>query len=238
MWSSEYRQITAEAHADEAPGQYDVVTCMEMLEHVPDPASVLRAIATLVRPGQGVRLHHQPQPQSLSDDDLGAEYLLKMVPKGTHDHKKFITPAETVSHGEAAGLLVRDMSGVHYAPLSNSFKLGKNVDVNYMVAFRAPGARLMSTPHPMPLAACCLIWTALLLDTAPDLGAAVNHVLISEGFAPLSDDIIRQTTSHGALGLLRAGLGDELLEELGPPAFAPPCFDYYAANLCVRHPPL
>lgn len=72
-----------------------------------------------------------------------------------------------------------------------------------------------------------------LLDTAPDLGAAVNHVLISEGFAPLSDDIIRQTTSHGALGLLRAGLGDELLEELGATRLRTTLLDYYAANLCV-----
>jgi 2-polyprenyl-6-hydroxyphenyl methylase/3-demethylubiquinone-9 3-methyltransferase len=98
----EYRQITAEAHAEEAPGQYDVVTCMEMLMI------------------------------------LGAEYLMKMVPKGTHDHKKFIMPAELCRMGEAAGLLVRDMSGVHYAPLSNSFRLGRNVDVNYMVEFIRP----------------------------------------------------------------------------------------------------
>ena len=129
------------------------------------------------------------------------------------------------------------LSGVHYAPLTNSFKLGKNVDVNYMVAFRAPGA---VDEHTSPDASGCVLFDldGTLLDTAPDLGAAVNHVPDKRGFAPLSDDIIRQTTSHGALGLLRAGLGDELLEELGPPAFAPPCFDYYAANLCVRHPPL
>lgn len=97
----EYRQITAEAHALEAADQYDVVTCMEMLEHVPDPASVLRAIATLVRPGwPSVCLYHQPQSESLSDDDPGAEYLMKMVPKGTHDHKKFITPAELCRMGK------------------------------------------------------------------------------------------------------------------------------------------
>ncbi|WP_233265280.1 HAD hydrolase-like protein, partial [Aeromonas caviae] len=91
----------------------------------------------------------------------------------------------------------------------------------------------MSTPHPMPLGCVLFDLDGTLLDTAPDLGAAVNHVLISEGFAPLSDDIIRQTTSHGALGLLRAGLGDELLEELGATRLRTALLDYYAANLCV-----
>lgn len=135
----EYRQITAEAHAEEVPGQYDVVTCMEMLEHVPDPASVLRAIATLVRPGGRVFVSTiNRNPKSYLMMILGAEYLMKMVPKGTHDHKKFIMPAELCRMGEAAGLLVRDMSGVHYAPLSNSFRLGRNVDVNYMVEFIRP----------------------------------------------------------------------------------------------------
>jgi 2-polyprenyl-6-hydroxyphenyl methylase/3-demethylubiquinone-9 3-methyltransferase len=135
----EYRQITAEAHAAEVPGQYDVVTCMEMLEHVPDPASVLRAIATLVRPGGRVFVSTiNRNPKSYLMMIIGAEYLMKMVPKGTHDHKKFITPAELCRMGEAAGLLVRDMSGVHYAPFTNQFKLGKNVDVNYMVEFVRP----------------------------------------------------------------------------------------------------
>ena len=135
----DYRQITAEQMAEEMPGQFDVVTCLEMLEHVPDPASVLRAIATLVRPGGKVFVSTiNRNPKAYLMMILGAEYLMKMVPKGTHDHKKFITPAELCRMGEAAGLLVRDMSGVHYAPLSNSFKLGKNVDVNYMVAFERP----------------------------------------------------------------------------------------------------
>ncbi|MGH1410629.1 MAG: bifunctional 2-polyprenyl-6-hydroxyphenol methylase/3-demethylubiquinol 3-O-methyltransferase UbiG [Aeromonas sp.] len=135
----EYRQITAEAHAAEAPGQYDVVTCMEMLEHVPDPASVLRAIATLVRPGGRVFVSTiNRNPKSYLMMIIGAEYLMKMVPKGTHDHNKFITPAELCRMGEAAGLLVCDMSGVYYAPLTNRFKLGKNVDVNYMVEFVRP----------------------------------------------------------------------------------------------------
>ena len=135
----EYLEVAAEALAESRPAGFDVVTCMEMLEHVPDPASVLRAIATLVRPGGKVFVSTiNRNPKAYLMMILGAEYLLKMVPKGTHDHKKFITPAELCRMGEAAGLLVRDMSGVHYAPLSNSFKLGKNVDVNYMVAFARP----------------------------------------------------------------------------------------------------
>ena len=91
----------------------------------------------------------------------------------------------------------------------------------------------MTTHSAAPLGCVLFDLDGTLLDTAPDLGAAVNHVLISEGFAPLSDDIIRQTTSHGALGLLRAGLGDELLEELGATRLRTALLDYYAANLCV-----
>lgn len=86
---------------------------------------------------------------------------------------------------------------------------------------------------PVPLRCVLFDLDGTLLDTAPDLGAAVNHVLVSEGFAPLSDGIIRQTTSHGALGLLKAGLGDELLEELGATRLRTALLDYYAANLCV-----
>ena len=95
----EYRQSTAEAHADEAPGQYDVVTCMEMLEHVPDLASVLRAIATLVRAGARCfvsTINRNPKAYLMM---ILAEYLLKMVPKGAHDHKKFITPPNCVAWG-------------------------------------------------------------------------------------------------------------------------------------------
>ncbi|MGL5452005.1 MAG: bifunctional 2-polyprenyl-6-hydroxyphenol methylase/3-demethylubiquinol 3-O-methyltransferase UbiG [Aeromonas sp.] len=135
----EYCQITAEAHALAAPAHYDVVTCMEMLEHVPDPASVLRAIGRLVRPGGRVFVSTiNRNPKAFLMMIIGAEYVTKMVPKGTHDHNKFITPAELCRMGEAAGLLVRDMSGVQYAPLSNQFKLCNHVDVNYMVEFVRP----------------------------------------------------------------------------------------------------
>ena len=134
-----YREVSVEALAAEQPGSFDTVTCMEMLEHVPDPGSVVRACAQLVKPGGWVffsTINRNPKAYLMMI--IGAEYLMKMVPKGTHDHKKFITPAELCRMGEAAGLLVRDMSGVHYAPLSNQFKLGKNVDVNYMVEFIRP----------------------------------------------------------------------------------------------------
>ncbi|PJG58655.1 bifunctional 2-polyprenyl-6-hydroxyphenol methylase/3-demethylubiquinol 3-O-methyltransferase UbiG [Aeromonas cavernicola] len=135
----DYQQMTAEQHAEQAAGQYDIVTCMEMLEHVPDPASVLRAIANLVRPGGRVFVSTiNRNPKSYLMMIIGAEYLLKMVPKGTHNHQKFITPAELCRMAESAGLVVQDMSGVHYAPLTNRFKLGANVDVNYMVTFTRP----------------------------------------------------------------------------------------------------
>ena len=153
----EYRQITAEAHAAEVPGQYDVVTCMEMLEHVPDPASVLRAIATLVRPGGRVFVSTiNRNPKSYLMMIIGAEYLMKMVPKGTHDHKKFITPAELCRMGEAAGLLVRDMSGVHYAPLTNQFQARQECRRQLYGGVCPPGARLMSASHPQPLALCAV----------------------------------------------------------------------------------
>jgi phosphoglycolate phosphatase len=91
----------------------------------------------------------------------------------------------------------------------------------------------MGDSHPVPLRCVLFDLDGTLLDTAPDLGAAVNHVLVSEGFAPLSDAIIRQTTSNGALGLLRAGLGEELLEELGATRLRAALLDFYAAHLCV-----
>ncbi|OXY82854.1 bifunctional 2-polyprenyl-6-hydroxyphenol methylase/3-demethylubiquinol 3-O-methyltransferase UbiG [Oceanimonas doudoroffii] len=132
--SVNYRQATAEQMAEEQPGQYELVTCMEMLEHVPEPASVVAACARLAKPGANLvfsTINRNPKAWLLM---IGAaEHLLKMVPKGTHDHRKFIRPAELCRFIEAAGLVVKDIQGVVYRPLQGDFKLSHDADVNYMV---------------------------------------------------------------------------------------------------------
>ena len=134
-----YRQGTVEALAEELPGRFDVVTCMEMLEHVPDPASVVRACARLAKPGGQLffsTINRNAKSWLLMI--LGAEQLLRLVPKGTHDHAKFIQPAELSRHAEQAGLLLRHMSGVRYNPLLGQFSLSRDVDVNYMLHCHKP----------------------------------------------------------------------------------------------------
>ena len=130
----EYRQITAEALAAEQPEQYDVVTCLEMLEHVPDPASVIRACYQLVKPGGHVffsTINRNPKAYLLAV--VGAEYILKMLPRGTHDFKKFIRPSELGAWSRDAGLEVKDIIGLTYNPLTKHYKLSADVDVNYMI---------------------------------------------------------------------------------------------------------
>lgn len=130
----DYIQTTVEQHAKEHPHRYDVVTCMEMLEHVPDPASVIRACKALVKPDGVVFFSTiNRTAKSYLMMIIGAEYLLRWVPKGTHEHHKFIRPSELLSYTDAAGLQCQDLTGVHYNPLSQSFYLGPNVDVNYML---------------------------------------------------------------------------------------------------------
>ena len=134
-----YRQGTVEALAEELPGHFDVVTCMEMLEHVPDPASVVRACARLAKPGGQLffsTINRNAKSWLLMI--LGAEQLLQLVPKGTHDHAKFIQPAELSRHAEQAGLLLRHMRGVRYNPLLGQFSLSRDVDVNYMLHCHKP----------------------------------------------------------------------------------------------------
>lgn len=130
-----YRQITAEELAEQEAGQYDIVTCLEMLEHVPDPASVIRACATLCKPGGHVYFSTiNRNPKSYAMAVVGAEYILKMLPKGTHEYSKFIRPSELSSWVRAAGLQLQDMTGMLYNPLTKSYKLKKgDVDVNYLV---------------------------------------------------------------------------------------------------------
>lgn len=130
----DYQEISAEDLAAQHADQFDVVTCLEMLEHVPDPASVINACATLVKPGGHVffsTINRNPKAYMLAV--VGAEYLLNLLPKGTHDYAKFLTPAELSSYARAAGLSVDDISGLHYDPLTSHAKLGGNVDVNYLM---------------------------------------------------------------------------------------------------------
>ena len=130
----DYVQETVEEHAAKHPQQYDVVTCMEMLEHVPDPQSVVHACARLVKPGGQVffsTINRNGKAWLMAV--VGAEYVMKMVPKGTHDVKKFIKPAELLGWVDQTTLKEQHIIGLHYNPLTNTFKLAPGVDVNYML---------------------------------------------------------------------------------------------------------
>lgn len=133
----EYQQITAEELAKEEAGTYDVVTCMEMLEHVPDPASVIASCCTLVKPGGHVFFSTiNRNPKSYLFAIVGAEYILKMLPKGTHEYSKFIKPSELESWAREAELHLRELTGMSYNPLSKKYSLGHDVDVNYLMHFQ------------------------------------------------------------------------------------------------------
>lgn len=137
--SVRYKHIAAEDMAAAEPGQYDVVTCMEMLEHVPDPASIVRAAATLVKPGGHVFFSTlNRNAKSYLFAVIGAEYLLRMLPKGTHDYAKFLTPAELSQFVREAGLQVDGFKGLGYNPLTKIYALNQDTDVNYMVACSRP----------------------------------------------------------------------------------------------------
>ena len=135
--NAHYRKISAEALADEQPESFDHVTCMEMLEHVPDPASIVRACAKLVKPGGTVffsTLNRKPKAYLLAI--VAAEYVLRMLPKGTHDFKTFIKPSELSRWSRDAGLELQSIAGIEYNPLTKRFSLGKDIDVNYLAAFK------------------------------------------------------------------------------------------------------
>ena len=132
-----YRAISAEDLAQEQAGQYDVVTCMEMLEHVPDPASVVRACAALCKPGGTLFFSTlNRNPKSYLFAIIGAEYVLRLLPKGTHEYAKFIKPSELVTFTRDAGLDLLGMKGLGYNPLTQVYSLNDDVDVNYMIAVR------------------------------------------------------------------------------------------------------
>ena len=135
----DYRLIAAEEIAQQQPAHFDCVTCMEMLEHVPDPASTVRAAAVLATPGGWVffsTLNRNPKSFLLAI--IGAEYVLNMLPKGTHEYRRFITPAELSAMARDAGLVVTEFIGMTYNPFSKVYALNDDVSVNYIVACRKP----------------------------------------------------------------------------------------------------
>ena len=130
----EYQKITAEEFAEQHAGEYDVVTCLEMLEHVPDPSSIIKACRKLVKADGDVFFSTiNRNPKSFLFAIVGAEYLLQMLPKGTHDFKKFIRPSELEAWSRPAGLPFQSIIGMHYNPLTKKYWLSDNVDVNYLV---------------------------------------------------------------------------------------------------------
>ena len=135
-----YREVSAEALASEAPASFDLVTCMEMLEHVPDPASVVRACATLVKPGGWVffsTLNRSPKSFLLAI--VGAEYVLNLLPRGTHEYAKMIRPSELAAYCRAAGLDVRHTKGMDYNPLTRRYAMIDSTSVNYLFATQKLG---------------------------------------------------------------------------------------------------
>ena len=135
-----YEQMTAEALASNRPGEFDIVTCLEMLEHVPDPSQVIRSCASLVRPGGHVFFSTiNRNPKSFAFAIVGAEYVLKLLPAGTHDYQKFIRPSELDDWARDAGLELRDSIGMHYNPVTKDYSLGPNLDVNYPMSYQRPG---------------------------------------------------------------------------------------------------
>ena len=130
----DYQQSTAEAFATKHAEQFDVVTCLEMLEHVPDPASVIEACANLVKPDGHIFFSTiNRNPKSFLFAIVGAEYVLNMLPKGTHEYKKFIKPSELTDWVRTADMVVREVTGMTYNPFTRRYSLGFDVDVNYLV---------------------------------------------------------------------------------------------------------
>lgn len=134
-----YRQVAAEALADEMPGAFDVVTCMEMLEHVPDPAAIVRACAQLAKPAGWVFLSTiNRNPKSFLMAIVGAEYVLNLVPRGTHEYARLLRPSELAQFCRAAGLNLQHSRGLEYNPITRRYRLSDDTSVNYMVAARKP----------------------------------------------------------------------------------------------------
>jgi 2-polyprenyl-6-hydroxyphenyl methylase / 3-demethylubiquinone-9 3-methyltransferase len=134
-----YREVAAETLAVEMPGSFDVVTCMEMLEHVPDPASVIAACGQLLKPGGSAFFSTiNRNAKAFAFAIVGAEHVLKLLPKGTHEYARLIRPSQLAAWCRAAGLDVEEMRGLEYNPLSRRYRLSANTSVNYLVACRKP----------------------------------------------------------------------------------------------------
>jgi 2-polyprenyl-6-hydroxyphenyl methylase/3-demethylubiquinone-9 3-methyltransferase len=135
----DYRLVAAEALAVEMPAQFDIVTCMEMLEHVPDPGSIVAACATLAKPGGTLVFSTlNRNPKSYVFAILGAEYILRLLPRGTHDWTKFLRPSELAAFARRAGLDLDQMTGMTYNPLTRVYRLEADMSVNYLAAYRKP----------------------------------------------------------------------------------------------------
>jgi 2-polyprenyl-6-hydroxyphenyl methylase/3-demethylubiquinone-9 3-methyltransferase len=133
----QYREVSVEALAAEQPASFDAVTCMEMLEHVPDPASVVRACAALVKPGGWVffsTINRNPKAFMLAI--VGAEYLLKLLPRGTHEYDKFLRPSELAGYCRASGLHLQQSRGMEYNPLTRRYRMSGDTSVNYLLSTR------------------------------------------------------------------------------------------------------
>ena len=135
----DYQRKTAEQMAADKPAAFDICTCLEMLEHVPDPASVIRACAALVRPGGDVFFSTiNRNPKAYLFAIVGAEYVLRMLPRGTHEYSKFIRPSELERWARTAGLQLQELIGMTYNPLTGEYRLGNDVGVNYLAWFKNP----------------------------------------------------------------------------------------------------
>jgi 2-polyprenyl-6-hydroxyphenyl methylase/3-demethylubiquinone-9 3-methyltransferase len=135
----DYEATTAEELAEREPASYDIVTCLEMLEHVPSPADVVRSCAELARPGGHIFFSTiNRNPKSFLFAIVGAEYVLRLLPAGTHEYQKFIRPSELDAWSRGAGLTLNTSIGLHYNPLTRDYTLGSNLDVNYLMHFRRP----------------------------------------------------------------------------------------------------
>jgi 2-polyprenyl-6-hydroxyphenyl methylase/3-demethylubiquinone-9 3-methyltransferase len=136
-----YRAVAAEELALEQPAAFDVVTCMEMLEHVPDPAATIAALAALVSPGGDIVVSTLNRtPRAFAVAIVGAEYIARLLPRGTHDYLKFIRPSELARWGRSAGLELCDLTGIAYNPLTRAFRLSPDTGVNYLAHFRRAAA--------------------------------------------------------------------------------------------------